>query len=209
MASKGYASTAEVAAYLGLTFTSPQNTQADALIEAAELYVDRTTHRVWKVGATVTNEDHYGLDGPYIWLRQPPITGVTSIVRRWSLADTSPLTLVAGVDYEVEDLPTGRISLRGVWDAVSGEWEPWLLGSNPRYRVTYTTANTVDADIALATKMLVAHWMRPLLEGIGSGIQSYSVGGELSVTYASAALQSGIPDEVGAILKARTRLVIA
>jgi hypothetical protein len=46
----------------------------------------------------------------------------------------------------------------------------------------------------------VAHWLGPHLAGVAPGIESYSVGSELSVKFRDLATSRGVPAEVRALL---------
>lgn len=188
MANKGYTTNADVAAYLGTTFTGAQPALCDAMIGAAEDFIDATTGRAWAVPAVV-NELHYGIEGQILQTRQAPISAVTAISAR-SIYGGAEWAL-AGTDYEIADASRGIILLP-------------LWPSYDRVSVSYTVVPTVDASIVLAAKMLAAFWMRPALEGINSGIKSYTVGAELSVTYQDMVGTAGVPIEVMGILEKKT-----
>ncbi len=185
-----WVTSAEVASFLGKTFTVPQTAQATLLIEAAEAKIEEHTGRLYGTTSPVTAEDHWYLDGPLLWLNNRPVTAITAMTRRDGISDTTPTELVAGTDYELQDALTGRVYIPG-----------WSAGD--RYRISYTLPSTVPANVLLATKMLVGFWMRPLLEGVNSGVSSLSVAGDYSVTYQAVVAERGMPSEVLALLQRR------
>lgn len=187
MPARGYTTIARLESYLGLDLTTAQETEAGRLIEAAEQLIDVETGKAWLVATAVTNEAHYRdhLGGPLLFLRSAPVASVTSVTGRGSWNDTTETTLVAGTDYELRDSALGTLYVPA-WSAYQ------------RLRVTYTPTNVAAPELlVLATNELVAWWLQPLLnstDGVSlTGIKSFSLGGDLSVTYADTVAQRGIP----------------
>lgn len=171
MSAKGYTSRLRVQSYLGRTLTADQLDQADALIAAAEAWIDRRTHRSWLVASPVTDELHT-VTGGVVYLQQRPVTSITSVTVRSLAVSATETSLVDGSDYELIDPTNGGLSLGGsaYLDSLA--------------KVSYVhTGPAVPEDIALATTMMVAAWLQPTLDGVGSNIKSYQVGGELQVSF--------------------------
>lgn len=184
MSAKGYCTAAEVAAFLGVTFTAGQTTQAGVLIEQAESYIDGETNRAWLVGAQ-TDEVHYIDNSRFIFLQFAPVTSVQAITGRAALG-ASETTLTANVDYEVRDLAAGLIAL------VSGGYD--------QVKVDYTPVAAVPAEIKLACIQLVANWLQPQLQPGSYGLDSYSLP-DLTVNFARSHVQNAAPPTVQQILE--------
>jgi hypothetical protein len=196
LAPRGYTDAHKIGDYLGRTLTAQQFAQATQLVSAVESYIDRRTGHSWLQPSPATNELHT-VNGrnAYLYLNQHPVTAITSVQVRYSPLDTSPTTLPA-TDYGLVDPARGLLYLPLAY------WGWQVL-------VTYThTGPALPADLALAATMLGAHWLQSHIDGasgVGPGIKSYSVGQELSVTYADssetgAAAQYGIPDNAKRII---------
>lgn len=147
MAARGYTTTEQVQAALGVPLTGEQVTQLQSLLEPAERAVDAHCRRAWLTGA-ITSETYFTF-GRDLYLKNVPVTSVSSVAGRQGLGATE-LTLTADTDYEVRDLDAGWIWL-------------WSPDSYDRIRVSYTPVATVPADVAVATAELVCHWLRPTL----------------------------------------------
>lgn len=196
MALKGYTGTDAVARLMGLTFTPAQNQLCESLIPTVERAIDRETRRQWLTGQLT--EDHLMPTGPLIFLRQTPILSVQSVSARADMYDTlTALTLAQ--TYEVRATDPACIYLPG-------------LSDGPAYdlvRVVYTPTGTLPDTIATAAAMLIAHWMQPGVAGVPVGIQSYSVGQDLSVTFNAASVQEGLPADIRRLLRLERRFVFA
>lgn len=200
MAVRGYTDMLRVIHHHNLTLTSAQVTEGLALIEAAEAYIDGATGMAWLMGAQ-TAEEH-ALDGRYLWLDYAPIlaspapvvTGYTS----WADAGT---VLTANTHYRVSNLATGEIDFGRGWPDYGLTWG--------RVTVSYTPSTVAPpAMIQLAATILVGFWLQQTISGQASGVKSYSVGGEESVTFQDVVAERGIPAEVASLIGAR-RLVVA
>jgi hypothetical protein len=190
VAVRGYATVPDIEDRLALSLTVEQSIAAEALIEAAEAYVDREAGRSWLAGA-VTDEAHYAPAGPLLWLANAPLASASVTVKARTGPTATETTLVAGTDYEVEDLTTGRIRLLTGWDY-------------DRVRVTYTPSTTVDPLATQAVVLLVAHWLSPALRGDGSveAIKGIEYVGDLRIDYATVTQERGLPVGVESILRA-------
>lgn len=210
MAARGYSTLNRIQRHLGVTFTADQVSQATTLLEAAEAWIDQRARKAWLTG--VLTEQHY-VPGPNVYLRATPIASVTSVTARAGLADPGAV-LVAGIGYEVRDLTTGWLYLPGLdgytrGDVVTGYSGPYGAAYD-RVTVAYTPNTGLPADIGHAATLLVGHWMQPGMSGVMPGIQSYSVGQELQVTFQDAAAGGGgVPADIAAIVDQYRRLVFA
>jgi len=179
--------------HLGTTLTAAQLMEAAALCQAADAWI-LATYGISDVAGPVT-ETRYDL-APVIFVARRPILSVTSVSLRAGITAT-PVALTAGADYELADPALGAISLPGYrWG-----W-PRNYGYD-RATIVYTPDPTVPAHVAHAATLIVAAWLQPLLSGVVSGIKSYSVGGELTVTYADGSPVGAIPTEARALLPGR------
>lgn len=186
MAGKGYCTAADVADFLGLTFTSAQEAHAVRLIEQAEGIVDLETGRAWLTGA-LTDEVYYWAVYRLgeLYLRYAPVASVTTLKGRASLGETET-TLVVDQDYEVRDLAAGLVRL--------------LYPSfYDRVRVTYTPVATVPTPLTRAMAELVGTWMQPHLRPDTLGLDSFSLP-DLSVRFARAETGLVIPPTVQSVL---------
>ena len=172
MAAKGYATPAQVAAYMGATFTPAQASICDYAISAAETWIDNETQHAWLETGPIT-EVIYNPQKTYLWLKKAPILSVTSIVASAPLCADIPLTVDA--NYFLQDIRDGRI------------YSPFTVGT---YKVTVVYEPNVDPvpdDIHLAAMIAAASNMRltpALLDGVDPNVvQRYNVGGELEVEF--------------------------
>jgi hypothetical protein len=184
MAAKGYCTAADVAAFLDKTFTAGQTTQANNLIEPAEVYIDGETNRGWLVG--VQTDERFYCPGYELFLQFVPVTSVDTITGRAGLGEGEDV-LVADEDYEVRDLGNGYIMLL-------------FPGSYDRVQVDYTPVNTVPADIEQACIEMVASWMLPVLQSDSFGLDSYSLP-DLTVKFSRSHVQAAIPPVAAATLE--------
>jgi hypothetical protein len=188
---KGYTDAAQVALYLGLALTDAQDAAAAALVDAAESWVDSYTGRAWLTGA-VAGEVHTE-PGVLVQLRQWPITSVEAVTvvrqRHWAAVAT-PLN--AATDYQVREARRGVL-----WVT------PWRVADY--LTVDYTPEATLPAAIGQATTALVAGWLRPALQGVGSDVKSFSAFGQVSMAFRD----EPVPPAVTALLAPYTALVFA
>lgn len=182
MTSKGYTTSALVADELGRVLTAPQLVQCDTLIEQAEAWIDHETGGAWLAEPTVTDELHH-LTSSVVYLDNWPVAAITSIVVRPQYVGAPETVLTEGTDYELVDAGHGLLLVRGFGTG-------WLL------KASYTTSSVaLPGDLARAATMLVAHWMLPRLDDVNrNGIESYSVGADLSVKFRTDG--ESIPDDV-------------
>lgn len=204
-----YADATSLELYLGRDLTDAEALQATAVCDAATEQIEGYTGKTWQ-GTTITGEQHtvYGVT---ITLSRTPVASISSITLRYPSVGMTPVTLVAGTDYEILNAQTGQVLL------ASYNLDPIINASHYRQgsilTVNYTITVVVPASIALAANMLAAYLLLPTGgdENQQLGIKSYSVGQELSVTYFDRNASSGsLPDGVKALLAPyRPRVVFA
>jgi hypothetical protein len=169
-----YTTAADIAAYLGVTFTPAQATAADQVAEAVTLYIDGYTGRTWQTASPVAAEldpvlpippswlapggyappgGGYGIPGGWffsrtpagvVYLRQTPALMVSSVSLRTAYPHAVE-TVLDPSQYELVDAPHGVVTVAGV------SWAAGLLAV-----VGYTFTATVPADIELAATMMGA-----------------------------------------------------
>lgn len=192
MVAKGYTTSDLVMEELGRDLSGLQLDQAARLIEEAEDIADRETGRSWLAASPTTGELHM-VTGRLVYLKNKPVTAITSITRRTLNVGASVATMVAGTDYELIDPANGIVLLSGYpWaDAVINTT---MTDYGMLLSVTYTSATPVPAGIRRIVTQLVAHWMAKRLSSANQGVRSYSVGGgDLTVTFAD---RKDVPDEI-------------
>ncbi len=176
-----YTSAAAVESHVGRTFTATQLAEADALLSAADAWINARLPYSYPQTALITEEFHL-VEGPYLFLHRTPIASVTSVTVRSRVLGAATTSLLAGTNYDLLNATSGMLRLSG------------YLGGEAL--VTYTPAIALDPRLALAATKLVAFWLRPLLENVSGDVQSYSVGQELQVTFKQGSRTLGIPDDV-------------
>lgn len=186
----------QVERHLGITLTAPQVAEATLVCDAVDTFIAVE----YGVSISVTPVvDEFIDPGPSVYLRRAPVTSVQSVTVYGGVGSVGTV-LTLNTDYEVRDLTTGRLAL-GVSPLSS-----WY--GMPRLVVVYTPNATPARHHQLAATMLAAHWLRRMTEGILPGIKSYSVGGDISVTYADMASAYGVPPDVEQLLRAGRPLVL-
>lgn len=190
-----YTDATAIAGYLGLTLTSPQQTQATTLAAAATAWIDRYTGRSWQASSPITDELHE-LVGDTVYLTNRPVTAVTSVKTRERYADAGTTTLDAS-QYELLDATNGVLLILG-----------WA-GAGRLALVTYThSVSAAPDDVELAATMIAAAWLSQALRPSTEGVEQISVGqNDISVKFA--ATRGDVPMAALSILKAYRRVVIA
>jgi hypothetical protein len=190
-----YTSVAAVGTALGQDLSGFASQRANQLLGAADRFIDGRSGRApggWATTAPVTGELHQ-LYGRGFYLRHAPVAAVTSLEVRPPLAGSSWAARAAG-EYELLDAAQGQVLL-AAGAAYAGWWA----------RAAYTPGAalaTADPRIVEAATQLVAHWLRPTLDGVGGDVKSYSVGQELSVTFRDPGTGTvlGVPAEIVALI---------
>lgn len=191
MAARGYTTAEFVEEEVGRDLTPAQYNQVSRLIAQAEDICDRVTGRSWLAPSPTVNELHTVM-GPLVYLEHKPVTAITSMTRRILSLGSAVVAMVAGTDYELVDATNGIVLMsRYPWADVVINTTTTDYGT--LVAVSYTSVTPVPGGIQRAATQLVAHWMTKRLNASHQGIRSYSVGGDLSVTYAD---QSDLPDKI-------------
>lgn len=157
-----YTDASKIAAYLGVTLTSAQQTQAGLAAQAATEWIDEFKGRSWQDDdGSVTNEVQPVL-GDVVFLDHKPIAAVSAVATRQPVVGASWNTLAAG-QWEIADAAAGTLRLTG-W----GNYEA---------RVSYThTATSAPSQIAFAATIIAASLLGPTLRPNTDGLESVSVG---------------------------------
>ncbi len=172
MTARGYTSKQAIEEHLGITLSTSQSAEADRLIEEIEQWIDQQTGRAWLTDSPLT--EAIIAYGPTIRVANPPVLAITRITAESGVLLSVPIMLPA-TSYRLMDAALGLVAVPG--------YQGHLL------HVTYTHDDPgppVPGPISLATRLIVAQQLQPALAGVGGGdLRAYSVGGELSVTYAT------------------------
>jgi hypothetical protein len=204
----------------GVELTSAQIEEAALLIPTAEAFIDQRTGIVWPTAPGIVSESQR-IYSHEIRLKRPPVESVQSVFWRTSAPNSEPV-LLASSEWELFD---PRMGILLVPRFLTREMlRPDWLGMGTVIMVNYTRA--VDADgvsvdprVTLAATDLVLWWLQPqaggsapsaTVEGGGAGlpsgqIKSYSVGGDLQVTFTDEGRWGkgttfGVPDNIVSLL---------
>ncbi len=195
---RGYATTDDVAAFLGVTLTAPQVAQAAATIARAETWIDQATNRTFLSGPVIdeTFFAPYHIDPPTVstnyaagWvpmganllLARTPVQSV-EVVTGVPYLNVTPIVLIRDLEWEIRDLATGTVRLI-------------VPTAYYQTRVSYTPVNACPADITQATIMLAATWLIPHLNPEAWQVDSFRLP-DLEVRYAKGSNALGVPPEV-------------
>lgn len=184
-----YTDATKIAAYLGVTLTAPQITQAGLAAQAASDWIDEYKGRSWQDDdGAVSGEVHY-VSGDRLWLNRRPAVAITSVETRGAVFTGSDWTTLSASQYELLDPANGVLLIAG-----SGNYEA---------RVGYThTATSAPSQIAFAATVIAASLLGPTLRPNTDGLQSVAVGQndvsvKFSVDYGS------VPEKALMLLGAR------
>lgn len=192
-----YADHDDIAEYLGRSLSEAQQAQADMYASAASAFIDDRTGTTWAETSPTT--ERITIESHLVYLRNVPVTSITTVTVRDVTPGGAETTLVAGVDYELVDAPKGIISLGTVWS-----------GSNPLYKggllkVTYAHTKTVVPDnIKLATIIIASHHMNSSLNPLSQRVRSMNDNRAISVTFRD----RDIPSDALTLIPSR-RLLLA
>lgn len=190
-----YATATQIAAYLGVTLTSPQQTQAGVVAQAASDWIDRYTGRSWQQTSPVTDERHDIL-GDRVYLSNRPVVSITSVKTRTYYADLGTVTLDAG-QYELLDGAAGLLLVQG------------FARSELIALVSYThTAVTPPSDVSLAATMIASAWLSQTLRPQTQGLDSVAVG-QADIQVKFSARRDDIPAAALSILASYRTVVVA
>lgn len=190
-----YTDATAIAAYLGVTLTSPQQTQAGVVADAATAWIERYTGKSWQIASPVTDELHQ-LVGDRVYLNRRPVTAVSAVKTRQDYAGSDPTTLDSG-SYELLDADNGVLLILG-WarDGVLA-------------LVTYThSMSEPPDDVALAATMIAASWLAPTLAPQTNGLDQISVG-QNDVVVRFKKDRGDVPAEARTLLRPYRTVVIA
>ena len=199
MSAKGYCTAGDVAAYLGITLTATQQTEAGLLIAAAEKWIDQAKGVAWLETGPIV-EDVYVRNSPLVRVKKPPVLSISEVkVRLWWNSVSQVLS--AGVDYELRDPVQGLLY-------IPFRWRPYKLpdqaGLGPdKLTITYMpTADPVPDQVRLAASVLASFWLQTSIHhGVDPNlIRRYQVGCELMVEYWDRMRGSAIPSLVYELL---------
>jgi hypothetical protein len=165
-----YTDAAAISAYLGVTLTPEQETQANNVALAVTSFIDRYVGRSWQGTSPVTAEwlpiiarydDGTTTTWPTVYLRQRPAIAVSAVALR-SGGPAATATPLDPSQYELIDAPAGVLRLAPSGAGVDAYGQPVVA------LVDYTYADAVPADIALAATMMAAAEMARQLAIAGS-----------------------------------------
>lgn len=184
-----YTDAARISAYLGVTLTGAQQTQAGLAAQAASDWIDLFKARSWQAPSPVTDELHTVVNDR-VYLNSRPVTAVSSVKLRGIYADAAETVLTAG-QFELLDAANGVLLLQG-----------WSVWGGVLALVSYTHTTTPPPMIAFAATMIAASLLGPTIRPNTSGLESVSVGQndvavKFSVDYGS------VPSEALALLGAK------
>lgn len=184
-----YTDATKIAAYLGVTLTGAQQTQAGINAQAASDWIDEYKGRSWQDDGTVTDEIQT-IVGDRVYLKNRPVTAVSSVKTRTYYPDLGSTTL-ADDQYELLDGANGLLLIKG-WAA-----------SDVVALVSYThTATTPPSQIGLAATIIAASWLAPTLAPQTAGLDSVAVGqNDASVKFRKD--RGDVPSEALTLLGAR------
>ena len=190
-----YTDATKIAAYLGVTLTGPQQTQAGICAQAASDWIDEHKGKSWQVASPVTDELHT-MTGDRVYLNNRPVATVSSVKTRAAAFVGFDWTTLDSSQYELLDATNGVLLIEG-----------WSASSDALIKVSYTHTAAVPSQIALAATIIAASLLGPTLRPNTAGLDSVSVGQndvavKFSVDYGS------VPSEAMALLGGRA-IVIA
>lgn len=190
-----YTDATKIAAYLGVTLTSPQQTQAGVLAQAASDWIDRYCGQSWQDDGTVADELHSPV-GDRVYLNNRPVSAVSAISTRQAVVGAD-WTLLSADQYELIDATNGVLM-------VSGWASPGLY-----VKASYThTATAAPSPVGLAATMIAASWLQPTVSPQTAGLASVAVGqNDVAVKFKED--RGDVPAEAMTLLAGYRRFVIA
>lgn len=189
-----YTDAAKIAAYLGVTLTSAQQTQAGIAAEAATAWIEEYKGQSWQTASPITDELHQIL-GDRVYLTHRPVTAVSAVKTREAYSDAGVTTLGTG-SWELLDAENGVLLIQG-----------WSSGAHLAL-VSYThTMTSVPANVGMAATMIAAALLSQTLRPQTQGLESVSVG-QNDVTVKFRADRGDVPKEALSLL-GRRAIVIA
>jgi hypothetical protein len=159
-----YTDASKIAAYLGVTLTSPQQTQAGIAAQAASDWIDTYKGRSWQAASPVADELH-SIVGDRVYLDHVPVASVTSVKTQAAAFVGFGWTTLDASQYELLDGTNGVLLIAG-----------WSASSQALVQVSYTHTASVPSQIAMAATIIAASLLGPTLRPNTSGLDSVSVG---------------------------------
>jgi hypothetical protein len=189
-----YTDASKIAAYLGVTLTSPQQTQAGIAAQAASDWIDTYKGRSWQAASPIADELH-SIVGDRVYLDHVPVASVTSVKTRAAAFVGFGWTALDASQYELLDATNGVLLIEG-----------WSASSQALVQVSYTHTAAVPSQIAMAATIIAASLLGPTLRPNTSGLDSVSVGQndiavKFSVDYGS------VPSEAMTLLGGRAVVI--
>jgi hypothetical protein len=190
-----YTDATKIAAYLGVTLTAPQITQAGVLAQAASDWIDRYCGQSWQDDGSVSDELHSPV-GDRVYLNNRPISAVSAVSTRQRIVGAS-WTLLGSSQYELLDAANGVL-------LISGWASPGL-----DVKVSYThTATAAPSPVGLAATMIAASWLSPTMAPQTAGVSSIAVGqNDINVKFSEE--RGDVPAAALSLLAGYRRFVIA
>jgi hypothetical protein len=186
-----YTDATKIAAYLGVTLSAPQITQAGLAAQAASDWIDEYKGRSWQIASPITDELHT-LVGDRVYLTNRPVVAVTSVKTRAAAFVGFGWTTLGASQYELLDAANGVLLIQG-----------WSASSEALVQVTYThSATSAPSTIALAATIIAASWLAPTLAPSTAGLESVAVGqNDVNVKFRKD--RGDVPQEALTLLGAR------
>lgn len=183
-----YTDAARIAAYLGVTLTSPQQTQAGLAAQTASDWIDLYLAQSWQAASPVTDELHTPV-GDRVYLNARPVSAVSAVSTRQRIVGAA-WTLLGASQYELIDAANGVL-------LISGWASPGL-----DVKATYTHTTAPPARVAFAATIIAASLLGPTLRPNTDGLESVSVGqADVEVTFRVE--YGSVPDKALSLLGAR------
>lgn len=191
----GYTDATKIAAYLGVTLTAGQITQAGVLAQAASDWIDRFTGQSWQDDGTIADELHSPV-GDRVYLNNRPVSAVSAVSTRQPMV-SSDWSLLDSAQYELFDAANGVLLISG--------WASAGLAVKASYTHTATTAPT---PVSLAATMIAASWLQPTISPSTVGLESIAVGqSDIDLTFSDS--RGDVPPAALNLLAGYRRWVVA
>lgn len=190
-----YSDATKIAAFLGITLTGAQQTQAGILAQAASDWIDRYTGQSWQDDGTVTDELHSPV-GDRVYLNGRPVTAVSAVSTRQPIVGAD-WTLLDSSQYELLDATNGVLLISG--------WAAAGLAVKASYAHQATSA---PSPVGLAATMIAASWLQPTVSPQTAGLASVAVGqNDVAVKFKDD--RGDVPAEALRLLAVYRRFVVA
>lgn len=190
-----YTDATKIAAYLGVTLSAGQQTQAVVVAQAASDWIDAYKGQSWQQASPVTDELHT-MTRDRVYLNNRPVAAISSVKTRAAAFVGFGWTTLDASQYELLDAANGVLLIEG-----------WSASSDALVEVSYThTATTPPSTIALAATIIAASWLSTALHPESAGVSQIAVGqNDISVKYADS--KNDVPSEALTLLGARAVVI--